>query len=118
MHSIHFLIEKFKKVDWGKTVATLGLTILDEHQKPIVTLHDCKLVDWDKGFFVSAPSKKVDKPYKDKNGKMKEYIDTAFIHSDYRDELSNLVAGMYDPTATTTGKTTEKAVATEEELPF
>ena len=118
MHSTHFLIEKFRQVDWGKTVATFSLTVLDEHQKPIVTLHDCKLVDWDKGFFVSAPSKKVDKPYKDKNGKMKEYIDTAFIHTDYRDELTIAVAEMYDPTATTTGKTTEKAVVTEEELPF
>ena len=120
MQSKHFSIENFKNVDWKKTVATLSLNVLDEHQKPIVTLHDCKLVDGEKGFFVSAPSKKLDKPYEGKDGKMKEYLDTAFIHFDHRDELNNLVAGMYDPnTPTTTGTTTTtKVVEAEEELPF
>ena len=53
----HFLIENMKNVDWGKTVATLSVTVLDAQQKPIVTIHDCRLVDGHKGFFVSAPSK-------------------------------------------------------------
>ena len=52
----HFLIEKMRNVDWGKTVATLSITILDNYSKPIVTIHDCKLVNGMKGMFVSPPS--------------------------------------------------------------
>jgi DNA-binding cell septation regulator SpoVG len=110
----HFIIENLKNVDWGKTVATLSLVVLDEHQKPLVTVHDCKLVDGAKGFFVSAPSKKLDTPYTGKDGKQKEYMDLAFIHFDHRDELNSLAAEMYDPAGTTT-----KTLATaDEELPF
>jgi DNA-binding cell septation regulator SpoVG len=98
MHSKHFLIERMRNVDWKKTVATLSVTILDEHQKPIVTIHDCKLIDGTNGFFVAAPSKKVE-PYTDKNGNNKEYMDLAFFH-DHRDELNELASNVYDPEET------------------
>jgi len=113
----HFLIENLRNVDWGKTVATLSLVVLDEHQKPLVTIHDCKLVDGANGFFVSAPSKKVD-PYKGKDGKTKEYMDLAFIHFDCRDELTALAAEAYDPNAT--NKTEEKKTleTADEDVPF
>ena len=111
----HFIIENLRNVDWGKTVATLSLVVLDEHQKPLVTIHDCKLVDGAKGFFVSAPSKKLDKPYTGKDGKQKEWMDLAFIHMDHREELNNLAAEMYDPTGGTATKTLATA---DEELPF
>ena len=41
----HFLIENMRNVDWGKTIATLSIKILDNYSKPIISLHDCKLVD-------------------------------------------------------------------------
>ena len=93
----HFLIEKMRNVDWGKTIATLSIKILDNYSKPIITLHDCKLVDGAKGMFVSPPSKKLEKPMIDKNDNEKHYLDLAFIHFDHRDELNKEVAQMYDP---------------------
>ena len=115
----HFLIEKMRNVDWGKTVAVFSLIVLDEHQKPLVTIHDCKLVDGAKGFFVSAPSKKLDKPYIGKDGKEKEWLDLAFIHQDHRDELNNLASETYDPNATPDGTKAEKTLVTaDEDIPF
>ena len=113
----HFIIENLKNVNWGKTVATFSLTVLDEHQKPLVTIHDCRLVDGAKGFFVSAPSKKLDTPYTGKDGKQKEYLDLAFIHLDHREELNSLAAEMYDP-SDITAPTTKTLETTGEELPF
>ena len=107
----HFIIENLKNVDWTKkdgspssVRATLSVTVLDEMQKPIVTVHDCKLIDAPKGFFVSAPSRKVDE-YINKAGEKKEYMDLAFIHFDHRDELNALAGEMYDPIATPTPTT-------------
>ena len=107
----HFLIEKMRNVDWGKTVATLSITILDNYSKPIVTIHDCKLVNGMKGMFVSPPSKKLENPMVDKDGNEKQYLDLAFIHFDHRDELNKEVAQMYDPAG-------NYANAKKEELPF
>ena len=93
----HFLIEKMRNVDWNKTIATFSVVILDNYGKPIVTIHDCKLVDGAKGMFVSPPSKKLEKPMIDKDGNEKKYLDLAYIHPDLRDELTNHVSQMYDP---------------------
>ena len=110
-HLRHFTIENLKNVDWTKkdgspssVRATLSVTVLDEKQRPIVTVHDCKLIDGEKGFFVSTPSKKVEE-YTNKAGEKKEYMDLAFIHSDHRDELNALAGEMYDPIATPTPTT-------------
>ena len=93
----HFLIEKMRNVDWNKTIATFSVVILDNYGKPIVTIHDCKLVDGAKGMFVSGPSKKLEKPMIDKNGNDKYYLDLIFIHPDHSVELNNQVSQMYDP---------------------
>jgi len=115
----HFVIEKMRNVDWDKTVATFSVVVLDEHQKPLVTIHDCKLVDGAKGFFVSAPSKKLKEPFTGKDGKQKEWMDLAFIHQDHREELNDLASEMYDPNATPDGTKVEKTLATaDEDLPF
>ena len=111
----HFVIERMRNVDWDKTVATFSVVVLDEHQKPLVTIHDCKLVDGAKGFFVSAPSKKLDKPFTGKDGKEKTWMDLAFIHQDHREELNDLASKMYNPVPTETKKT---LVAADEDVPF
>tara|TARA_Y100001963_G_C6554486_1_gene341353 strand:+ start:94 stop:441 length:348 start_codon:yes stop_codon:yes gene_type:complete len=115
MHTKHFLIERMRNVDWNKTVATLSVTVLDEHQKPIVTVHDCKLVDGTKGFFVAAPSKKVE-AYTDKKGNQKEYMDLAFFH-DHRDELNELASKMYEPSQEQSSENTDLQF-TEDDVPF
>jgi len=113
----HFLIEKMRNVDWVKTVATLSVVTLDEHEEPVTTIHDCKLVDGANGFFISVPSKKV-APYQGKDGKTKEYMDLAYIHPAHREELNKLASEMYDPNAT--NKTEEKKTleTADTDIPF
>ena len=71
---------------------------MDEKQRPIDTVHDCKRIDGEKGCFVSPPSKKVEE-YTNKAGEKKEYMDLAFIHFDHRDEFNALAGEMYYPIA-------------------
>ena len=123
----HFLIEKMKNVDWGKVIAVLDIIILDHTEKHLLTLKDCRLITGTNGIFVKGPSRKLDKPYKNKDGKMVEYLDLVFFDVNHRDELSKLAENHYDPSGNypgtivtdtaTTGTATTKETA-EADIPF
>lgn len=64
---------KIRKMDLGKIKGFADITIND-----MFIVKDLKVMEGSNGLFVSMPSVKLNKPYKDKNGYDVEYQDTFF----------------------------------------
>ena len=86
-----------KNVNWDgvKALVDIDINIMG---KPIMTLKEFKLMNSDHGLWVAPPSYKLNKPYENKaTGKMVTHANTAFIQSNYKETLVDLVSNAYDP---------------------
>ena len=80
-------VRRFKEQDnKSKIVGTAAITIDDAF-----VVHDIKIIDGDKGLFISMPSRKI----KDKDGNEK-YVDVAHpLNADVREQLTKSILDTY-----------------------
>ena len=93
-----FKIVSIKNVNFGETNivrASIHLELLPHG----IILKDCLLKDGQFGFFLSSPSKKLEKIFKSKTtGKEYKYMDLAFFPKAIREELNRVCEEAYDST--------------------
>lgn len=79
-------VRRFKEQDKSKIVGTAAITIDDAF-----VVHDIKIIDGDKGLFISMPSRKI----KDKDGNEK-YVDVAHpLNAAVREQLTKSILDTY-----------------------
>lgn len=79
-------VRRFKEQDKSKIVGTAAITIDDAF-----VVHDIKIIDGDKGLFISMPSRKI----KDKDGNEK-YVDVAHpLNAAVREQLTKSILDIY-----------------------
>ena len=88
-------IIKIRNVNWEKSPKVKA--VLDIETQEGFVIKDCKLIDGTNGFFVASQSIKAKTTFTDKNGNMREWVDTIFIPMELRDKLNEMVANAYDP---------------------
>lgn len=91
-----FKVASIKNLEWGPSSivrASVDIEILPHG----IILKDCLLKEGQYGWFLSSPSKKLDKAFITKDGKEKLYLDQVFFPKAIRDELNRICVEAYDP---------------------
>ena len=91
---MNFKITMMRNVQWGNSIARASFDL----QTPEgIVIKDCLLKEGQFGWFISAPSKKLNEPYTDKDGNERSYLDVVWIPKELRDSLNALACETYDP---------------------
>jgi len=101
---------KVREFDDGKGMLAFADIVIDN----AFVIKGLKVRGGENGTYVSMPSKKLNKPYTDKNGNEKTYEDTFFpITAGARQELINVVLDEYNSSLGTVEEEID-----EDDMPF